>query len=63
MSVSRQLQFGQASGIGNLDEFSLLLPCSDLTFSKCKRMNVDGTTEDDPLWLSGCAAQMCVPSH
>jgi hypothetical protein len=63
MSISRQSQFANARGIGNLDEFSLLLPCSDLTFNKCKRMNDDGTTEDDPLWLSRCAAQMCVSSH
>lgn len=63
MSVSRESQFAHARGIGNLDEFSLLLPCSDLTFSQCKRMNVDGTTSDDPLWTSGCSAQMCVFSR
>jgi hypothetical protein len=63
MSVSRQSQFANAPGIGNLDEFSLLFSCSDLTFSKCKRMNVGGTSEDDTLWLPGCAARMCVPSQ
>jgi hypothetical protein len=63
MSVSRQSQFGQASGIGNLDEFSLLLPCSDLTFSKCKRMNVDGATGDDLQWPFACSAQSCVSPH
>jgi hypothetical protein len=60
MSVSRQSQFGNAGGIRNLDEFPLLLPCSDLTFRMCKRMNVDGTMGDDPQWPDACAAQICL---
>jgi hypothetical protein len=63
MSVSRQSQFAHADKIGNLDEFSLLFPCSDLTFGQCKRMSIGGTTEDDPLWRSGCKAQMCAASQ
>jgi hypothetical protein len=60
MSVSRQSQFGNAPGIGNFDEFPLLLPCNDLTFNMCKRMRVDGTTGDDPQWPSACSANICV---
>lgn len=54
MSVSRQKQFRTVPGVGNFDEFSLLLPSNDLVFSKCKRMNVDGTIGDDPLWAYPC---------
>jgi hypothetical protein len=60
MSVSRQSQFGNTLGIGGLNEFSLLLPCSDLTFSTCRRMNASGTSGDDPLWPSACPAKLCV---
>jgi hypothetical protein len=68
--ASRQAQFagalsppddaGNQIGIGNLDEFSLLLPCNSLPLNTCKRMNADGTISDDP--QSTCAAQPCVPS-
>jgi hypothetical protein len=60
MSVSRQSQFAGAPGVGNLDEFSLLLPCNDVAVNKCKRMNVDGTIGDDPQWSSACSANRCV---
>lgn len=60
MSVARQAQFARALGIGGLDEFSLLLPCGDLSFATCKRMNADGTTTDDPRWPSACSARRCV---
>jgi hypothetical protein len=63
MSISRQSQFANARGVGNLDEFSLLLPCSDLKFNMCKRMNLDGTTGDDAQWPSSCSAQICLPSQ
>jgi hypothetical protein len=63
MSVSRQSQFRTAPSIGNLDEFSLLFPCSDLTFTKFKRMNVDGTTGDDPLWPPVPYGQSCVSAQ
>jgi hypothetical protein len=63
MSVSRQSQFGNAPGISTLDEFSLLLPCSDLTLGKCKRMNVDGSTSDDPQWPFACSVQICISSQ
>lgn len=55
--ASRQAQFAAAPGIGNLDEFSLLLPCNDLALNTCKRMNVDGTISDDP--LASCVSQTC----
>jgi hypothetical protein len=61
MSVSRQSQFGNAPGIRNLNEFSLLFPCSNLNFTACKRMNVSGATGVDPLWPSACSAKLCVP--
>ena len=63
MSISRQSQFANAQGIGNLDEFPLLLPCSDLKFNKCKHMNLDGTTGDDAQWPSSCSNQACLPSQ
>lgn len=55
--ASRQAQFAAAPGVGNLDEFSLLLPCNTLALKSCKRMNADGSIADDP--LSRCAAQTC----
>jgi hypothetical protein len=58
--ASRQAQFAAAPGAGNLDEFSLLLPCNTLPLGTCKRMNADGTISDDP--LSPCAAQTCASS-
>jgi hypothetical protein len=61
MSVSRQSQFGKAPGIGNLNEFSLLFPCSNLNFTACRRMNVSGAASVDPLWPSACSAKLCVP--
>ena len=63
MSVSRQSQFANAPGISNLNEFSLLLPCSDITLGKCKRMNVDGSTSDDPQSPFACSVRMCVSSR
>ena len=63
LSASRQWQFANAPVISNLNEFSLLLPCSDLRLGKCKRMNVDGSTSDDPQWPSACSVRMCVPSQ
>jgi len=63
MSVSRQSQFANAPGIGNLNEFSLLLPCNDLTLGRCKRMNVDGSTSDDRQWPFACSVQICISSH
>jgi hypothetical protein len=60
ISVSRQAQFSNAPGIKNFDEFSLLLPCSDLSLRVCKRMTVSGTTADDPLWRRACPARLCV---
>ena len=62
MSVSRQLQFSGAPLIKNFNEFSLLLPCSDLTFNACKRMSASGITGDDPLWPSKCQAKLCISS-
>jgi hypothetical protein len=58
--ASRQAQFAAAPVIGNFDEFALLLPCNQLTFNSCKRMNPDGTISDDP--QSNCSAQTCVQS-
>lgn len=55
--ASRQAQFAAAPGVGNLDEFSLLLPCNTLALNTCKRMNADGSIADDP--LSRCSAQTC----
>jgi hypothetical protein len=63
MSVSRQSQFANAPGISNLDEFSLLLPCSDLTLGQCRRMNVDGSASEDPQWPFACSVQICISSH
>lgn len=58
--ASRQAQFAGAPVVGNLDEFTLLLPCNDLPLDTCKRMNGDGTIADDP--LSRCAVQTCAAS-
>ena len=63
LSVSRQSQFAGDPGPGNLDEFSLLLPCNDIVLKMCKRMNTDGTTGDDTKWQSACQADMCLPTH
>jgi hypothetical protein len=63
MSISRQSQFANAPGISKLDEFSLLLPCNDLTLGKCKRMNMDGSTSDDPQWPFACSVQICISSQ
>jgi hypothetical protein len=60
MAVARQSQFSSAPGIKRLAEFSLLFPCSDLAVRTCKRMNVTGTTGDDPLWPANCRAKLCL---
>jgi hypothetical protein len=55
--ASRQAQFAAAPGVGNLDEFALLLPCNSLALNVCKRMNADGSIADD--LQSRCMAQTC----
>lgn len=55
--ASRQTQFAAAPGVGNLNEFSLLLPCNNLALNVCKRMKADGTVADDP--QSSCSANAC----
>lgn len=55
--ASRQAQFAGAPGVGNLDEFSLLLPCNTLALTSCKRLQADGTIADDP--QGSCQAQVC----
>jgi hypothetical protein len=60
LSASRQAQFTQAPVISNLNEFSLFLPCNDLRFAACLRMNTDGTVSADLDWKQPCPANACL---
>jgi hypothetical protein len=48
LSLSRQAQFASDPGVCFLNELSLFLPRTNIAFTQCKRMNVDGTLADDP---------------